>query len=260
MSGPAPAGADEARWLAADRARSWEVAQVLAVVPTSPGAATLRLRLPSVPDLLPGQYYLVRLAMPSPPGAVEQAYSVSSAPDPTSAEIEITVREVEGGRTSPLLVRQVRAGDVLGVRGPFGFLTWTEADGGPLGLIGAGSGVAPLISIARQATAPGLTTQVTMLCSSRDRASLLLRRPMEELGRRPGVEIVHTFTRRTGDPAARYHRRIDAAMLAEVMAGGRGDAPARYYVAGPSAMVQSARTALGDLGVPDGDVVSEDHA
>ena len=89
---------DPQRWLAADRASYWEQAQVRTVVRDSSHATTLRLELAEMPELLPGQYYLVRLVMARSPGVVEQAYSVSSSPDPPSAEIEITVREVEGGR------------------------------------------------------------------------------------------------------------------------------------------------------------------
>ncbi|MGC8514354.1 MAG: hypothetical protein ACP5P1_15175 [Acidimicrobiales bacterium] len=42
------------------------------------------MSLPYVPDLRAGQYYLLRIATPSPPGLVEQAYSVSSSPHPPS--------------------------------------------------------------------------------------------------------------------------------------------------------------------------------
>ena len=141
----------------------------------------MRLALSETPELLPGQYYLVRLVIDGPSGVVEQAYSVSSSPYPLVPEIEITVRKVHGGRASPLLARQVRVGDQLHVRGPFGFLTWTEEDGGPLVLIGAGSGVAPLMSIVRYAVARQEQVPMTVLCSSRDRGTVLFRQPLEDL-------------------------------------------------------------------------------
>ena len=52
-----------------------------------------------------------------------------------------------------VLARQVRGGDQLHLHAPFGALTWNEADGGPLLMIGAGSGVAPFASIVRFASA-----------------------------------------------------------------------------------------------------------
>jgi ferredoxin-NADP reductase len=265
LTGPVAARAvlDCDRWLAADRGRLWEPALVVATDPDASQTKTLRLRLPEAPELLPGQYYLVRLAVDSPPVVVEQAYSVSSSPYPPTSEFEITVREVPGGRASRHLVRHVWPGDQLHVRGPFGFLTWTENDGGPLVLIGAGSGVAPLMSITRYAAARGATTPMTVPCSSRDRAAVLFRQALETLDQdHPWLSVAHTFTRSPHDPYARYHRRIDASMIDEVVHGAQraDDGEPSFLVAGPSDMVASVRGALGTLGVPDARVYSEDHA
>ena len=254
-------GAANDRWLAADRARMWEDAEVVGVERRA-AAALLRLRLVEVPDLLPGQYYLVRLAVDAPPGVVEQAYSLCSSPYPRSTEVEIAVREVPGGRVSPLLARQVEVGDHLQVRGPFGFLTWTEHDGGPLGLVGAGTGIAPLVSIVRYASARRLAVPMTLLCSSRDRMTALLVDELEALARvLPWFKLVHTYTRNAHDPSARYRRRIDADILAEVFeTHDHTPRPTLYYVAGPGDMVITTRSMLGSLGVVDDVIYSEDHA
>lgn len=253
--------ADAERWLAADRTNSWELAQVIAIAPDTSDSVTLRLRLPEPTEIEAGQYYLIRVALDSPSGSVQQAYSLSAAPDPASDEIEITVREVTGGRASPHLVRDVQIGDVLQLRGPFGFLTRTDAEG-PLGLIGAGSGVAPLVSLVDDATRRHADTRITMLCSSRDRSSILLRRRLEDLGRtHHGFDLVHTFTRSPDDLSATYHRRIDAAMLTDVMDAEDGLLTAgSFYVAGPGQMVLSVQELLVALGVPEDRIVTEDHA
>lgn len=252
---------DTERWLAPGQATTWELARVVTAW-RQDAATTLRLRLPSAPDVLPGQYYLVRMAIGVPPFAVEQAYSLSSSPYPDSDEVEITVCAVAGGRASPLLAHEVEPGDLLQVRGPYGFLTWTEQDGGPLLLVGGGSGVAPLVSIARYAAARGVEVPMTLLCSSRDRDSALLRRAIEELAdRHRWFDVVHTFTRSPWDPYARYHRRIDGSMLADMLAGsGAGVPDASCYVAGPGDMVLSVTSALGELGIAASSIFSEDHA
>jgi len=252
---------DHDRWIAPGESSQWECARVVAVR-REESATTLRLRLAETPDLLPGQYYLVRLAIESGPGAVQQAYSLSSSPFPPTPEIEITVRAVDGGRASPLLADRVQVGDLLQVRGPRGFLTWSEHDSGPLGLIGAGSGIAPLVSFVRYAAARGLETPMTLLCSSRDRKSAFLREALEELSQRQSwLSVVHTFTRSSSDLYSRYHRRIDSAMIDEVLFPAHPDHPiAAFYVAGPPEMVLSVRAALVDLGVADSRIYSEDHA
>lgn len=249
------------RWLAADRARMWEVAEVTGV-DRRPAATWLRLRLAQVPVVLPGQYYLLHLAVDTPPGVVEQAYSLCSSPYPPSPEIEIAVRAVPGGRASPLLARQVEVGDLLQVRGPYGFLTWTEANGGPVGLVGAGTGVAPLAAIVRYAAARGLEVPMTLLCSSRDRTTALLGEELEELDRcLPWFRLVRTYTRSAHDGSALYHRRIDVDMLVEVFEASEPALhPTAYYVAGPGSMVIATRALLGSLGAADGVIYSEDHA
>lgn len=149
------------------------------------------------------------------------------------------------------------------VQGPFGFLTWSEDGGGPLLLIGAGSGVAPLVSIVRSAAARRATTPMALLCSSRDRHNVLFRQALEELGRaEPWLSIAHTFTRDNGDAYPRYHRRVDTAMIDEITATSFGPAraDATYLVAGPPDMVAAARSALAELGVADSRISSEDHA
>lgn len=257
-----------ARWLVPDPGRLWELADVVDVTSDTLEATTLRLQLPEAPEFLPGQYYLVRLAIDARPGAVEQAFSVSSSPYPPSPQIEITVREVPGGRASPHLAHEVGVGDQLHVRGPYGFLTWTEEDAGPLVLIGAGSGVAPLISIVRYAVARGSTMPMTLLCSSRDRPRILFRRAIEELVQRaPWLSVVHTFTRSPEDGYARYHRRIDAPMIDEVARSvldtGLADsdlADILFLVAGSSTMVGATREAIAALGVSEACVSSENHA
>jgi ferredoxin-NADP reductase len=270
LIGPAPVGAKAAatRWLVPDPGLLWELAEVVDVIRDTAEATTLRLRLPEAPELLPGQYYLVRLAIDGRPGAVEQAFSISSSPYPPSPQVEITVREVPGGRASPHLVHEMRVGDQLHMRGPYGFLTWTEEDGGPLVLIGAGSGVAPLISIVRYGVARGSTMPMALLCSSRDRSRVLFHHAIDELLQQaPWLSVVHTFTRSPEDDYARYHRRMDASMIDEVArslldVGLDEDdlADTLFLVAGSSAMVGATRAAIVALGVSVDNVSSENHA
>lgn len=250
------------RWLAPDPDRLWNVATVLAARADGSNATTLYLQLPKPADFVAGQYYLVRLRIDDIPRVVEQAYSVSSSPWPPSSKIEITVRDVPGGRVSPLLARQVREGDQFHLHGPFGDLMWDGTDTDPLLMIGAGSGVAPLVSILRFASARRSTVPMTLLYSSRDRASVLFRTALEELDRRKDwLSVVHTFTRSPGDLMARHHRRVDASMINEVIEklGGRDPAPLSVLIAGPVAMVASARQACATLGIEGGRVICELH-
>jgi len=251
------------RWLAPDPGGLWLVATVVGVRADGRDATTLLLELPEPVDFVAGQYFLVRLRVDAAPRVVEQAYSVSSSSWPPSSTIEITVRDVPGGRLSPVLARRVSAGDQLHLHGPFGALTWDGVDASPLMMIGAGSGVAPFASIVRSASARRSTTPMALLCSSRDRTTALFREALDELDHREDrLSVIHTFTRDPEDLSAPYHRRVDASMLNEVIGKLRlwDPTPPSLLIAGPLEMVAGVRQACATLGVEDERVNYELHA
>jgi ferredoxin-NADP reductase len=251
------------RWLAPDPGGLWLVATVVGVRVECRDATTLLLELPEPVDFVAGQYFLVRVRVDAAPGVVEQAYSVSSSSWPPSSTIEITVRDVPGGRESPLLARRVDAGDHLHLRGPFGALTWDGVDADPLMMIGAGSGVAPFASIVRSASARQSTTPMALLCSSRDRTTTLFREELDELDHRENrLSVIHAFTRSPRDLSAHYHRRVDVSMINEVIEilRLRDPAPPSLLIAGPLEMVTVARRACATLGIEDARVNYELHA
>jgi ferredoxin-NADP reductase len=210
-------------------------------------AVSLRLQLEQSSGFLPGQYYNVRLAVPGRPGPVQRAYSIASPPVPDPSIIELGVREMPGGLISPRLVRDLSPGDRLEVRGPAGRFTWAADEGGPLLLVGAGSGVVPLMSMIRFGVAADLDVPMRLVCSATNYDSAFY---FDELGDlvegHPWLEVTHSFTRAPTDPRATHHRRIDRAMVAEAMAG---QFPRYAYICGPPTMVECVQGWLAELGV-----------
>jgi ferredoxin-NADP reductase len=138
---------------------------VAAVIDEARDAVTLRLRLGDATSLLPGQYYNVRLAVPGRMRPVQRAYSVGSSPAPDPSVIDLGIREVPGGLLFPLLVA-LRVGERLWVRGPYGRFTWDGRDARPVLLVGAGSGMVPLMSMLRHAAQRGRQDPVLLICSA----------------------------------------------------------------------------------------------
>jgi len=235
----------------------WQAAQVLDVIEEAPDAITLRLRLEESTGFLPGQYYNVRLTVPGRSGPVQRAYSVGSSPVPDPSIIDLGVREVAGGLVSPRLVGDLAAGDRVEVRGPVGRFTWTTEDGGPVLLIGAGSGVVPLMSMIRYAVAEDLDIPIRLVCSSSSFDYAFYHRDLVSLAERfSWLEVVHTFTRDLLDPRASHHRRIDQAMVAEAVVQ---QFPARTYICGPPTMVEDVQEWLTELGVEPATVLVEKY-
>src|SRR5918992_815758 len=81
-----------------------------------------------------------------------RSYSIASAPE--DERLMLAVDRLDDGEVSPYLTDVLMAGDKLELRGPIGgYFTWEAADGGPLLLVGGGSGVVPLMAMIRHRVA-----------------------------------------------------------------------------------------------------------
>jgi ferredoxin-NADP reductase len=202
---------------------------------------TLALELGDWPGHLAGQHVDVRLTAPDGYQA-QRSYSIASGPE--DADLELTVERLPDGEVSPYLVDELREGDELELRGPIGgYFVWKESFGGPVQLIGGGSGVVPLRSILRHWSAVRSQVPVRLLYSARSLQHVIYRR---ELGAAAGAKVEFTLTRSWPDDWTGRRGRIDAAMLAEAVFA-PADNPL-IYVCGPTPMVESVATALVEAG------------
>ncbi len=163
-----------------------------------------------------GQHVDVRLTAEDGYQA-QRSYSIASAPE--QERVELVVEALDDGEVSPYLTGELRAGDSLELRGPIGgWFTWETMDGGPLFLVGGGSGVAPLMAMIRHRAAVGSDVPTRLLYSSRTYEEIIYRQELEKLAARDGsLEVIHTLTRSSPPTWSGYHRRIDAEMLEEVV-------------------------------------------
>jgi len=229
---------------------------VTQVIDEAPDAVTLRLQLEEPGGFLPGQYYNVRLDVAGRQRPVQRAYSVGSSPAPDPSVIDLGVREVPGGLLSSRLVG-LRAGQRLDVRGPYGRFTWIGEDLGPVLLVGAGSGLVPLMSMIRYTVHRGRRDPAWLICSAATYDHAFYREELADLaGSHRWLQVVHCITRDPTEVRADYHRRIDKAVLSECL---EDATPVRTYLCGPPAMVESVAAALVDLGVDPGAIATEKY-
>src|ERR1700726_2979083 len=103
------------------------------------------MHVPDWPGHLAGQHIDVRLTAEDGYQA-QRSYSIASAPE--DDHLELTVERIEDGEVSPYLTHELRGR--IG-----GYFVWEETLGGPLLLIGGGSGVVPLRAMLRHYLASG---------------------------------------------------------------------------------------------------------
>ena len=191
-----------------------------------------------------GQHVDVRLTAEDGYQA-QRSYSIASAPE--DGHIVLTVERLDDGEVSPYLTDELRAGDALELRGPIGdYFVWEERLGGPLFLVGGGSGVVPLRAMLRHYVAVGSAVPLRVLYSSRSLEDVIYREELTRMRDEKGIDIRFTLTRQQPAGWDGYARRIDRALLAEV-AFPSDDRP-RTYICGPTGFVEAAAGGLVELG------------
>jgi ferredoxin-NADP reductase len=224
----------------------WRLADVVEVVPETPRTKSLMLEVPGWEGHKAGQHVDVRLTAEDGYQA-QRSYSIASAPE--DERLVLTVDRLDDGEVSPYLTEVLMAGDKLELRGPIGgYFTWeARREGGPLLLVGGGSGVAPLMAMSRHRAAAGSEVPTRLLYSSRSYEAIIYRKELEDLAARDSsLEVIHTLTRSRPQDWSSYDRRIDAEMLAEV--AWRPDESPLAFVCGPTPFVEAVGSALVDLG------------
>jgi ferredoxin-NADP reductase len=229
---------------ALQRRLTWQLAEVAESIEETPRVRSLVLDAPDWPGHRAGQHVDIRLTAEDGYQA-QRSYSIASAP--AEGRLVVTVERLDDGEVSPYLVDELQAGDKVELRGPIGgYFVWDAPAGGPLLLVGGGSGIAPLMAILRQRVATGSATAVRLLASWRTAGDIIYAAELERLGALAGIEVAHTLTR--GAPADWSGRqgRIDRPMLAEV--AWAADATALSFVCGPTGLVESVAAGLVELG------------
>lgn len=112
-----------------------------------------------------------------------RSYSIASV-QAEDYYLEIHVKRIPGGAVSTWLTTEVAVGDVLDIQGPLGSSVYEPATKErTLLLLGTGSGLAPLIGVARDALLQGHTGEIFLYHGSRTAEGLYLRAELEALER-----------------------------------------------------------------------------
>lgn len=227
----------------------WQQATVTKIVRLSDTVSSFLFKLPEPFGFQAGQHVVVRPTAPDGYRA-QRSYSIASAPG-SGDTIELAIERLDNGEVSPFFHDVVEIGDEIEIGGPIGgHFIWNVADGGPVLLIGAGSGVVPLLSITRHRAERKAPTPMLLLFSARTKADVLYGEELAELGRRgDGFQLLLTLTREIDLPPGVLSRRIDPEMLAEAVSR-LPAAPRHVYICGSNAFCDRAAEGALAAGIP----------
>lgn len=184
----------------------------------------------------PGQFLTV--AVPSEQtGLVARCYSLSSAPH--SGRHQITVKRTVDGYASRWIVENLKAGDTMRVLPPSGIFTPKDIDADFL-LFAGGSGITPVMSIARTALEKG-TGKVVLFYANEDESSVIFARQLAELVEEYAdrFTVVHWLVSLQGLPSEKQLGLFASYFMSYTA-----------FVCGPAPYMKAVTSALKELGFP----------
>ncbi|MGY2132041.1 2Fe-2S iron-sulfur cluster-binding protein [Hymenobacter sp. HD11105] len=220
-------------------------------------AVTIHLELPNRQPIAsqPGQF--LTLILPCGPGGKKErrSYSLSSTPH-EAPRLSVTVKRVPGGLVSNYLLDTVRVGQQMEVMAPLGNFTIKPSpkSARSLVLVGAGSGITPLMSILKAVLREEPQSHVLLVYGNRNEESVIFREQLAQLEKQSGgrLQVEHVFSQPTNPNSCQHKGRLNRTMLLRILEQ-RHQFPAEqaeYFLCGPDGLMQEARAALDLLGVP----------
>lgn len=196
-----------------------------------------------------GQFLTLRTEMDGQ--EVRRSYSICSGLD--DGELRVAIRKVPGGRFSSFANDVLKPGDVLEAMAPDGrFFTELDPESARhYVLIAAGSGITPMLSIARSVLAREPKSRVSLIYGNRNVASILFRQALQDLKDRylDRVSLYHVLSREPQDSAL-MTGRIDAqkmqGLLDRILPPDTVD---EWFICGPLPMIDAVRDTLQAAGV-----------
>lgn len=197
----------------------------------------------------PGQHVLLR--MPAPEQGTAAAVRPYSIYAQEGDEIRIAVREVPGGTVSSWVTRAVRPGSTVEVSTPRGTFGTTPDPGNcrHVLLIGAGSGVTPLLSIATAVLAGEAESRVTFLLANRSPDRIMLADELDVLRRRHPhrFRLLHVLSHGARSPG--ISGRLGPDLLRDLAGSLHLDTVDEAYLCGPESLSADVRVFLAERGV-----------
>jgi len=170
----------------------------------------------------PGQY--LTLATDIDGTEARRSYSICSAPgDP---HLRVGVKRVADGRFSSFVNTHLTVGDVIRVMPPEGRFTSLAGERHDYILIAAGSGITPMLSIARTVLAHEPDSTITLVYGNRASDQIMFLEELEDLKDRHmrRFSLIYVLSRETQDVEL-LNGRIDGARIRELVARGSTVSP-----------------------------------
>ncbi|GAB3941861.1 hypothetical protein GCM10028805_05700 [Spirosoma harenae] len=185
---------------------------------------------------------------------IRRSYSMASSPH-VDVSLSVSVKRVPGGLASNYLCDRIKPGDVLETLEPMGtFIPKLDPQNRrTLILIGAGSGITPLFSMAKSALHVEPNSRVWLIYGNRNQKSIIYKDHLDAMEKGYGksrFQVTHILSQPNFGwlgAKGRVNQSIIAKLLDQLSPVERQNAS--FYLCGPDGMMGEARSALSLVGV-----------
>ena len=235
------------------------------VVRETPDAVTITFWHPISEEIRyqPGQFLTFLLNINGQ--KVRRSYSMASSPH-VDVSLAVSVKRVPGGLVSNYLCERIHPGDILETLEPMGtFVPKLDAQNRrTLILIGAGSGITPLFSMAKSALHAEPNSRIWLIYGNRSQESIIYKSHLDAMEQAYGksrFQTTHVLSQPAGSWTGldgRLNQHTLTRLLEDVPLADRQSAS--VYMCGPDGMMAEARTALALVGISAERVHKESYA
>ncbi len=243
---PAAASAQGAKPRRAIRPREASL-PLVQIIDEAPGVRTFRFdnQARLLPMDHPGKF--VKICVPADSQDVWRSFTISSSPHAPEV-VDLTIKLNPDGVASRWLFENAQPGDEFKLNGAQGgFYFDHERHTEPLVLVSAGSGVTPMMSIARWCQARGLANPIAFFHGARTVDDILFRAECTRLAGESPDFAYHVSLTQPDDAWQGLHGRLTPETLLAHL-----DRPAecRYFLCGPNDFMERLCEGLSAAGVP----------
>ena len=197
----------------------------------------------------PGQHLTLRRVVDG--ADLRRTYSVCSSA--AGGPLRVAVKRLDGGAFSTWATRELRPGDAVEVLPPAGSFgpVLDPQQARTYGLLAAGSGITPVLSIAASVLDLEPGSDVVLVYGNRSQDAVMLVEELSDLKDRfpERLQVLHVLSREEQESEL-LSGRLDGARLRLLAEAGllRVDEVDAWYLCGPFGMVSETRQALLELG------------
>jgi ring-1,2-phenylacetyl-CoA epoxidase subunit PaaE len=229
---------------------SFHLLQVSEIIALTSEAVEITLEVPNdlkpLFEFVPGQHLLVEVDLDGK--TYRRSYSLCNAPGDA---LSLGVKRVPGGLISTYLTTQIKIGDCLKVSLPLGSFR-LNPDAAHLVLIGAGSGITPLLSMYRQVNRQ--KRRVSLLYGNQTRKSTMFLESLTTHNTYAHVSHFYSREQTAGHRFGRINNESLSSFFAQYPDELGADA---YYLCGPADMIETVRLFLEGKGISTNIIHSE---